>query len=401
MITNFNILLAEITGKSVWMPTAATESNQVDGLLFFILWVTGFFLVLNAGLMIFFAIRYRQKNKASAAHGHTHNTAMEVTWSVLPAFILAIIFIWGFKGYLVMATPPANAVDVNVTAKKWAWDFAYNDGVSARGETDPVTGDTAMPALHVKAGTPVRLNLRSVDVLHSLFIPAMRVKKDVVPGRVNQLWFTPMYDDAKAETVMLNTPGGDQVEAKRVTYDLFCTEYCGQDHSQMITKLHVYQPADFDKWVIHNSIIPAGTPLVDLGKSIYTGQGCASCHSLDGSAGTGPTWKGLYGATGHQTNVGPVDVDFDYIYESITQPAAKLAQGYGNLMAPYPLSPREVAGVIEYMKFISDDPTANPDLTYGELNVDGTLKEQDAEGEAETEGGEPEADGGEAAPAAN
>ena len=379
MLTNLTLLLAEIKGGSLWMPTAATDSNQVDGLLFFILWVTGFFLVLNAGLMIFFAIRYRQKKKEGAAHGHTHNTAMEITWSVLPAFILAIIFIWGFQGYLVMATPPANAVDVNVRAWKWKWAFSYKDGVESQDG-----------GLHVQAGVPVRLNLRSEDVIHSLYIPAMRVKKDVVPGRVNQLWFTPLFDESRAEKVMLNTETGDQVEVEVVVYDLFCTEYCGQDHSRMITKLYVYKPEDFDKWVVHNGIIPSGTPLVEYGETLYKNQGCVSCHSIDGSAGTGPSWKDLYGATGHGTNAGPVDVDFAYIYESIRQPAAKLAlkadgSAYGNLMAPYAFTERQTAAVIEYMKSLNSTPTHNPDLTYGDLNVDGTLKSE-GEGEGAGEG---------------
>ncbi|MEM9019678.1 MAG: cytochrome c oxidase subunit II [Planctomycetota bacterium] len=395
MLTNLNFLLAEIKGGTMWMPTAATDSNQVDGLLFFILWVTGFFLVFNAGLMIFFAIRYRQTKKEGTAGGHTHNTAMELTWSVLPAFILAIIFVWGFRGYLVMATPPSNAVDVNVTAKKWGWDFAYEDGILARGEPIPGTEETAMAALHVEADIPVRLNLRSVDVLHSLYIPAMRVKKDVVPGRVNQLWFTPLFDESKAEPYLLNTPDGDQVEVQRVEYELFCTEYCGQDHSLMITKLYVYRAEDFDKWQVHNSIIPPDTSLVDLGKSIYSGKGCASCHSIDGSDGTGPTWKDLWGQTDHGTSAGPVEVNFDYIYESIHQPAAKLAQksdgtNYGNLMAPYPeITPREVVALIEFMKSIDSTPTADESLTYGDLNTDGTLKSEDGEGES---GGDGEAE---------
>lgn len=392
MLSQLYLQLAEIKGPSIWMPTSATSENQVDGLLFFILWVTGFFIVFNAGLMVFFAIRYRQRSKQGASHGHTHNTAMELTWSILPAFILAIIFIWGFRGYMVMATPPANAYDIMVTGKKWVWDFQYPNG-----EYAPLDDATGMASLHVPAGQPVRLTLQSVDVLHSVFIPAMRVKKDVVPGRYNQLWFTAEFDAANAETIQVPTLEGDLVDVRVNIYDLFCTEYCGTDHSKMITKMYVYEQEDYDKWYVSMSIVPPSTPLVEHGKRLYSQ--CSTCHSLDGSAGTGPSWKDLYGATGHATSAGSLDVNDEYIYESIRNPGAKLADGYPNVMGAFAsLSDRDIRAIIEYMKTISVHAEADADLTYGGLNPDGTLKSAEAEGEgdveAETEGGE-----GEEAPA--
>ena len=380
MDTTFLNLLAEVKDGGVWFPTDASASNQVDGLAYFILVICGIFLVFNAGLMIFFAVRYRQQQKEGVASGATHNTALEVTWSVIPAFILAIIFIWGFRGFLVQATPPDDSYDIMVTGYKWGWDFTYPDGINAK----PM-GDEKVAGLHVPSDVPVRLTLQSSDVLHSVFIKQLRVKKDVVPGRFNQMWFEAHWDEENVEEVELPTADGGKVTVRRNTYDLFCTEYCGQNHSMMITKVYVYQPEDYEKWYASKALIDPETPLAELGQKIWEGK-CASCHSIDGS-GTAqyPSWLNLYGKAGHATSAGPVDVDDAYIYESIRNPGAKLAQPYGNNMPAFnssQVSDREIRGVIEYMKTISDKADADENLTYGDLNIDGTLKgEEGAEGE--------------------
>ncbi len=384
-----NTLTISPTLGDIWFPTDGSASNQVDGLAYFILWVCGFFLVFNAGLMVFFAIRYRQKKKEGASHGQTHNTALELTWSILPAFILAIIFIWGFRGFLHQVTPPANAYDIMVTGYKWGWDFTYPNGLNARSESD-ADGKALKAGLHVPAGRAVRLTLQSNDVIHSVFLPQMRVKQDVVPGRFNQMWFEAKFDEATAVEVSLPTVDGGSVKVKRNEYDLFCTEYCGQDHSRMITKLYVYTAEGFEYWYQSMALIEPGTPLIKLGQTIYETQ-CASCHKIDGSnTANYPSWLNLYGATNHATSAGPVTVDDTYIIESIRNPGAKLAGkpgggNYGNQMAAFPkLSDRELRGVIEFMKSISDEgkKVLNPDLTYSDLNLDGTVKEK-AEGAAE------------------
>lgn len=390
--TSFN-LLAEIKDRSLWFPVDGSSSNQVDGLAYFILWVCAFFLVFNAGLMVYFAIRYRQKKKQGAAHGQTHNTALEVTWSVIPAFILAIIFIWGFRGFLHQSTPPADAYDIMVTGYKWGWDFTYPNGMNSRSESD-AQGNPLKPALHVPADRPIRLTLQSNDVIHSVFLPEMRVKKDVVPGRFNQMWFEAQFDEKTAKEVTLPTVDGGSVKVKRNEYDLFCTEYCGQDHSRMITKLYVYKAECYDKWYESMSLIDPGTPLVKLGQTIYQTK-CASCHSIDGTNTSNyPSWQNLYGATSHPTSAGTLTADEAYLIESIRNPGAKLAGKpgggtYGNNMPAFPtLTDREIRGVIEYMKSISEEgkKVLNPDLTYGDLNLDGTLKSET--GGAEGEGGE-------------
>lgn len=392
--TPSNLTLPQ-TLADFWFPFDGSSTNLVDAPAIFILWICGIFLVLNAGLMVYFAFRYRQKKKESAAHGATHNTALEVTWSIIPAFILAIMFIWGFRNYLVMAEPPDNPYDIMVTGYKWGWDFTYPDGINAKAETDPETGESSVAALHAPAGRPVRLTLQSQDVIHSVFIPQLRVKKDVVPGRFNQMWFEAEFNENDVEEVSLPTADGGTVTVRRNVYDLFCTEYCGQNHSMMITKVYIYEQEDYDKWYEAKALVDPGTPLVKLGETIWATQ-CKSCHSVDGS-GTGqyPTWENLYGKTGHQTSAGPVDVDDAYIYESIRNPAAKIADGYQNQMAAFPsLSDREVRGVIEFMKSVSDEAEADEELTYGDLDTDGTVKDdEDEEGDGGSDGdGDEDAD---------
>ncbi|MFI4859475.1 MAG: c-type cytochrome [Phycisphaerales bacterium JB063] len=381
----FNLLATtnSVKPKTLLFPENAATDTSVDGLFYFIFWISAFFLVLNAGLMIYFAMRYRQRNKEGAAHGHTHNTAMEVTWSVIPAFILAIIFIWGFRGFLRMANPPNidPQHEIAVTGKQWSWDFTYPNGETVKGM------GTDMAALHVPAGVPVRLSMRSTDVLHSVFIPAFRVKKDVVPGRVTQLWFEPVYDP-NAKTIALEVPNPEN-ENETITlhpnvYDFFCTEYCGTDHSAMVTKVYVYPPEQYDIWYASMTITAPGTPLIELGSNLYA-QMCASCHTVDGGANTGPTWLNLYGSQ-RTTSAGGVEADDAYIIESIRNPSAKIVDGFANGMSAFPnLTDREVRALIEYMKSISDNAEANPDLTYGDLNPNGTLKEGVGEeaGEAE------------------
>lgn len=407
MDTTFLNLLAEVKPPSTWFPTDASASNQVDGLAYFILIICGIFLVFNAGLMVFFAMRYRQQKKQSVATGATHNTALEIFWSVIPAFILAIIFIWGFRGFLVQATPPDNSYDILVVGKQWSWEFHYPDGQSSKSWKRPGEKDPDPIALHVPADRPVRLTLQSNDVLHSVFIPQLRVKKDVVPGRFNQMWFEAHWDDnpENIKTREMPTKSGDKVEVRYNVYDLFCTEYCGQDHSTMITKVYVYQEDDFQKWLAGNGVTDPLTPLAEVGRGIWATQ-CASCHSVTGAAGTGPAWNNLMGDPNHAIEGGTVEANEEYILESIVNPSAKLAKGYGNAMSAFEnLDPRELQGVIEYMKTLSPEhyPDYAAEKTWGDLNPDGTQKEggaEDAGTEAAPEAGEAtETPEGDAAPA--
>ena len=394
MQTPFFITLAEVSGGGFWFPPDASASNQVDGLAYFILWICAFFLVFNAGLMVFFAVRYRQRKKEGSADGATHNTALEVTWSVIPAFILAIIFVWGFRNYLVMDTPPENAYDILVVGYRWGWQFHYEDGQQAKPWKRPGQKDPDPIALHVPANRPVRLTLQSNDVIHSVSIPQLRVKKDCVPGRYNQMWFQANWDEANAKTRMMATLSGEEVEIKYNVYDLFCTEYCGQDHSKMITKVYVYQQEDFDIWLAGNGLRGADEKLVDVGREVWASQ-CKSCHSISGAAGQGPAWNNVIGDPNHKVASGTLVADEEYIWKSITNPGDELVQGYQNVMPSFAsLDPREIRGVIEFMKTLSPDyypdeaAAGTTDATWGQYTPEGELIEGAGEGGEEGDPGD-------------
>jgi cytochrome c oxidase subunit 2 len=176
--------------------------------------------------------------------------------------------------------------------------------------------------------------MTSQRVLHSFFIPAFRVKQDVLPNRYTSVWFE---------------------ATKKGSYDLFCSEYCGVNHSEMGVTVEVMPRDQFDEW-LEEAGTPKDIPLPELGKQLYANQGCQGCHSLDGSAGVGPSWKGLYGSTDHEMSDGStVTADENYLRQSILKPGAKIVQGYGNNMVSYAhLSDRQISGLIEFIKEQSD-----------------------------------------------
>lgn len=302
-----------------WMPVgASTTSGRVDSLFTFILIISIVFFLLVVTLMTAFVVRYRRRRGREAEESATHNTALELTWSLIPLVLLLIIFGLGFKYYMDMSVPPQNALQVAVTAQKWAWSFTY-----ANGYTDA--------NLHVPVNTPVELTLTSQDVIHSLYVPAFRVKKDVVPGRYNKTWF-----EATA-------PG---------EYVIFCAEYCGRSHSDMLSTVVVHEPGGFEKWMDEAANWIDKVPPVDAGLRLYTTLGCAACHSTDGSARVGPTFKGLYGHDVPLKDGSRVTADENYIRESILQPAAKVVAGFEPVMPTYQgrIKDKEITVMIEYLK---------------------------------------------------
>lgn len=312
----------------------ASTFHDVDGLFYFTYAVCIFFFVLIAGVLGYSVVKYRRKTwDQPAASNVTHNTPLEVVWTVIPLIIVMIMFAWGWKGSLDMTVVPADARQYKATAKQWNWTFQYpNDPVPSYGE------------LWLEVDKPAAFTLVSTDVLHAFYMPAMRVKRDVIPGRQGVIWFQP-------------TRTGE--------FHLFCAEYCGQDHSKMYAKVHVvtaeeYAKRPWDQWDDKN---PAAG-----GENLYK-QLCSSCHSINGSNGTGPTWKGLFTKqgdqyVGRQTEVvlpdgskTTITVDDAYIAESIKLPnAKKVATHAANNMTAFPdLEDRKIAGIIAYMKKLADN----------------------------------------------
>jgi cytochrome c oxidase subunit 2 len=308
-----------------WLPEAASAlAPEIDSLFNFVTIASAILLVIVTAAMLWFVYRYRRRNPAERPAPVSESRVLEISWIVIPTILVLLVFNWGFKSFVEQKTMPPSAYDIQVQAQSWNWLFEYPNGV---------TSDT----LVVPANQPVKTTMSSQDVTHSFFVPAFRVKQDVLPNRYTSVWFE---------------------ATERGTYDLFCTEYCGRNHSEMNATVKVVSRERFDQW-LEESSMPEDIPLPDLGERLYTQQGCQGCHSLDGSDMVGPTWEGLYGKTDHQMADGStVTVDENYLRESILQSGAKIVQGYQNVMPSYAnLSEREVSGLVEFIKQQSDkDP---------------------------------------------
>lgn len=363
---------------------ASAQAAKVDTLYFWILGICVAFFVLIIGLMVVFMARYAARPGHSEEHTSHHNNALEAAWSIFPGFLVVGIFWFGFLGYLDLRTPPDNAYEIQVVAKKWNWSFIYPNGV-------------IRPNLHVPVDRPVQLVMSSDDVLHSLYIPAFRVKMDVVPGRYSKLWFTANTATPEDQITSISAEEALKTGKDQQGYDLFCTEYCGQGHSAMNAKVYVHDSeAAFEAWLEDaNKIDPASSP-AELGEKLWLQRGCKQCHSKDGAKGTGPTWKETYGTEQDLADGSKVTVDEDYIRESILNPMAKIRAGYKGVMPSYQgqLKDAEIAALIWFIKSLNNQDI--PDTWEEAGGVPGQEAEEAAEGEAPAEEAEAPAEPAEA-----
>jgi len=315
-----------LTGQAMLPPRGTQLAEQIDITFLGIYWLSVVLFLMITIPAIYFAWRYRYKPGRVTPH-QTHNTTLEVLWSVGPLLLCVGLFFWGLNGYMKLVVAPGEAMEIQVTAKQWLWTFEYPDG--SRTVND----------LHVPVNKPVKMVMTSEDVLHSFFVPNMRVKQDVVPGRYTQVWFTPI---TLGETYFT------------------CAEYCGKDHSNMKGKLTVDTDADFAKFVLtggtefesyFDASDPAKTPAA-WGKIQYERKGCNSCHTVDGSTSKGPTWKGIWGSMVTLNDGKSVLVDEDYVKESMMQPTAKVVKGFDPVMPTFQglLRPHEVRGLVAYIE---------------------------------------------------
>jgi cytochrome c oxidase subunit 2 len=305
------------------MPSqASTTAGEVDTVFFVIYWISAFFFALIVGLMVFFALRYRRRREGEAVdRTPSHNLALEIVWTAIPVVVSVILFVVGFRGFMDIATPPGNAYEISVTGQKWQWFFTYPNGY--------VTSE-----LHVPVDRPVKLTMTSEDVIHSLWIPAFRVKKDVVPGRYTRTWFE------------ATEPG---------TYPLLCTEYCGSGHSDMLSVVTVHESGRFEQWLEQAANFYDTMPPAEAGEMLVQRKGCVQCHSLTGAAGIGPTFVELYGHEFRTRDGQTVVADDNYIRESILEPMASIVAGYEPVMPTYAgkLKDKEITYIIAYFKSIS------------------------------------------------
>jgi len=295
------------------MQGASSYSSIVDQAFWYILGVSAVLLVGITAVMIWFAVRYSRRRHPEAAQIHG-SVLLETLWTVIPTLLVLTMFWYGWTGFRRMRDIPDEAMPVKVSARMWSWSFEYPDG---RRSADLV----------VPQGRPVRLELTSKDVIHSFFVPAFRLKEDAVPGRVNTAWF------------QSDRPGD---------YQLFCAEYCGDNHARMLGTVRVLPAADFAAW-------QANPPAVKRGADLLAEKGCTSCHSLDGSRLVGPSFKGLMGRSGTVTTAGvdrAVTVDEAYLRRSILEPRADVVKGFSPVMPEQrdQLSDEELDEIIATLK---------------------------------------------------
>jgi cytochrome c oxidase subunit 2 len=297
---------------------ASTFAGHVDALYLFLVTVTAFFSILIGTLVVVFAIKYRRKSPDEVATEVHESGALEIVWTVIPFILVLIMFFWGASVYFRITRPPANAIDVYVTGKQWMWKLQHADG------------HREMNELHIPVGQPVRLTLASEDVIHSFYVPAFRFKRDVVPGRFAIAWF------------QATKPG---------KYHLFCAEYCGTRHSNMIGWIYAMTPADYQAW------LAGGTPgesLAAAGAKRFVENACNTCHG-DQPGARGPSLNGLFGRAVHLSNGQTVMADETYLRESIVNPQAKIVAGYPTIMPTFQglISEEGLLQLIAYIKSLS------------------------------------------------
>jgi len=307
-------------GENFWFPVAASKAAHASDFMFYVvLGLSIFCFVGITGCIVYFVVKYRHRpGHTKPLPSSSHNDAMEITWSVIPSIICVFLFIGGWNGYIDMETRPADPMTIKVTAKKWHWTYEYPDG-------------TQLDNLVLPKDQPVELQMTSVDVLHSFYVPAFRTKQDVVPKRYTYVYITPTREGV---------------------YRMYCAEYCGREHSLMKVRAIVLDAEVFKRYMADwNAAVNQMTPQ-ERGKNVYETKGCKSCHSIDGSKIVGPTWKGSWGTDVPLADGSTRKMDAAYVKQSIMEPASQIHQGYSNAMPSFAgqLTEEDVTGVAAYIE---------------------------------------------------
>jgi cytochrome c oxidase subunit 2 len=302
---------------------ASTMAPRVDALLYFLVAVSVFFSSLIFIVIVVFAVKYRRRSDAEKAPPIEGSLSLEIVWSAVPLGITMVMFVWGALVYFDMFTPPPGALEINVVGRQWMWKAQHADGQSEINE------------LHVPAGRPVRLTMTSEDVIHSYFVPAFRIKMDVLPGRYTTIWFH-------------STKAGE--------YRLFCAEFCGTLHSGMIGRVVVMEPADFQNWLGEGA---TGKSTAEAGAELFQRLGCGICHRA-GDTDQGPALAGLFGKSVKLEGGHSAIVDEGYIRESILEPRAKVVAGFQPIMPTFKglVGEDGILQIIAYLKSLAREERA-------------------------------------------
>jgi len=297
---------------------ASSFARDVDGLYAFLWALTIAIGTLLTLLILYFAVKYRRRNEDEIPRPVRASHRLEAIWVAVPFVVAMGIFVWGADLYYRMYRPPEEAIDIYVVAKQWMWKFQHLDGHREINE------------LHVPVGRKVKMTMTTEDVIHSFFVPAFRVKMDVVPGKYSTVWFEP-------------TRAG--------RYHLFCAEYCGTSHSGMIGWVDVMEAPEYQAWLSGGA---AGGSLAAAGGKVFEQLACNTCHKSDGS-GRGPVLEGVYGKTVQLAGGGTIDADEAYLRESITNPKAKVVAGYEAIMPTFQgqVSEEQLLQLLAYIRSLA------------------------------------------------
>lgn len=303
---------------------ASSVAANVDHLVYFLLAVAAFFSVGIFVSIFYFAIRYRRRSELEIPPKVHVGLTLEVAWTVIPFGLTMVMFVWGASVFFKMSRPPDDAKQVYVIGKQWMWKLQHMEGQREINE------------LHIPAGQAVKLTMTSEDVIHDFFVPAFRTKADVIPGRYTTTWFTP------------TKPG---------KYHLFCSQYCGTNHSEMIGWIYVMEPRDYQAWLSGGA---QGT-LAESGQKLFQDLACSNCHHLN-DQGRCPNLRNLYGTQVALTDGSHVLFDESYIRESIMSPSAKIVAGYQPIMPTFQglVTEENVLQLVEYIKSLTPQPNAAP-----------------------------------------
>ncbi len=328
---------------SSYMPPAGTAiASQIDSIYGFLLVTSLISFIILVGGMIFFVFKYKRLSENQKTAYITHNHTAEFLWSFIPFCLFMFVFAWGWYVYHQMRAFPEDALEVHVVGKKWAWRFLYKNGkevtagVGADGKLEDATMVVPVNRAVKLIMSSEKVNPAGTDptdrpVLHSFYVPAFRIKQDVVPGRYTALWFQPQSEGE---------------------YWVQCAEYCGTNHWSMRAKVKVVSNEQFEQWLTSEGAI--GGSLADQGRTLYGTKACIGCHSLDGSRGAGPSFKGLFGKM-ENTDKGAVKVDENYLRESILEPNAKVVASFPAGVMPTmagQLNDDEIKALIEFIKTV-------------------------------------------------
>jgi cytochrome c oxidase subunit 2 len=286
------------SGFPLFPEQASTMAPRTDALFYFLVGVSVFFALLIFTLIVVFAVKYRRRSDDEQPPVVRGDWRLEILWTVIPLGLTMAMFVWGAKLFFVIYSPPANSVEINVVAKQWMWKVQHPEGQLEINE------------LHIPVGRPIKLLLTSQDVIHDFFVPAFRVKKDVLPGRYTTVWFEA-------------TKPGD--------YHLFCSQYCGTQHSAMVGRIVVMEPADYQIWLSGGAV---GVSMAKMGEKLFQRFGCVNCHK-ENDTGRGPSLTRLFGSLVKLREGNTVKADEGYIRESILDPHAKVVASYEPIMPTF------------------------------------------------------------------